>query len=169
MRFTTLWEPGSLFHAASRYPRRADLPRVDRLAGILRNGLVAPACCPDGSVCSDLRLEVRGTDIPYDSLVFLHRFGPRSVLYTFAAPGRFFVFVDPALHVLTPESMGKTWVVLCQDEVYVRDRVAPESLIAIAMHRVEADTVVSELETDLDRVGIPLFDFEGNVVWQASR
>jgi len=44
-------------------------------------------------------------------------------------PGRFVVFVDPAILVLTPEAMGANWVVLCQDEVYVQDRIAPEHLI----------------------------------------
>src|SRR5438093_954812 len=44
---TSLWQPGVLFHVSSRYPRRPDAARVDRLAGILRTGLVAPGCCQD--------------------------------------------------------------------------------------------------------------------------
>ena len=64
MKLISLWEPGSLFHASSRYPRREGAPRVDRLAGILRNGLIAPGCCEDGSVFSDLHLTVIGTEIP---------------------------------------------------------------------------------------------------------
>jgi hypothetical protein len=102
----SLWHPGALFHVSTRYPRRPSAARVDRLAGILRNGLLAPACCPDGSVCSDLNLVVRGTAVPYDGLVFLHRFGPQSFIYTLNEPGRFSVFVDPAIPVLTPGLSG---------------------------------------------------------------
>jgi hypothetical protein len=61
-------------HALS-YPRKAKAKKIDRLAGILKNGLVAPGCCGDGSVFSDLNLTVTGCDVPHDSLVFLHRFG----------------------------------------------------------------------------------------------
>ena len=127
----------------TRYPRKPRAAVVDRLAGILRNGLLAPASCPDGSVCSDLNLVVTGTPVPYDSLVFLHRFGPESFIYTLSGPGRFSVFVDPAIPVLTPEAMGAPWVVLCQDEVYVRDRVAPENLTGVAVHHADADSVVA--------------------------
>src|SRR5262245_43507281 len=80
----SLWQSGALFHAFARYPRNPGVPRADRLAGILRNGLLAPASCPDGSVRSDLHLVVTGTDMPYDSLVFLHRVGPQSWIYTMA-------------------------------------------------------------------------------------
>jgi hypothetical protein len=139
---------------------------VDRLAGILRNGLLAPAACRDGSVCSDLQLVVTGTALPYDSLVFLHQFGPESAIYTLSEPGRFTVFVDPALPVMTPESMGAVWVVLCQDEVYVRGRIAPEDLTGVAVHPADADSVVRDLLADIRRLGIPLYDTEGNVLWE---
>src|SRR5437764_1120383 len=76
-KHTSLWHTGNLFHASSRYPRKPQVARSDRLAGILRNGLIAPAYCQDGSVCSDLHLMVTGTVVPYDSLVFLHRYGPQ--------------------------------------------------------------------------------------------
>src|SRR5688500_6352027 len=112
MHLTSLWQDGTLFHAASRFPRSADATRAGRLAGVLRNGPVAPAHCQDGSVCSDLHLSVTGASVPYESLVFLHRFGPRSFLYAWGEPGRFMVFVDPATPVLTPEDMGPRWVVL---------------------------------------------------------
>ena len=85
MQPTSLWQPGALFHVASRYPRRAEAKRVDRLAGILRSGLIAPAHAPE--VCSDLHLEVRGTEIPYDSLI--HGNG--------ASPGS----AEPAAHPAT--------------------------------------------------------------------
>jgi len=68
---------------------RNEQPKIDRLAGILRNGLVAPGNCQDGTVCSDLHLLVTGASVPYDSLVFLHRMGSRSSIYTICEPGRF--------------------------------------------------------------------------------
>ncbi len=166
---TTMWHSGALFHVSTRYPRNPRLAGVDRLAGILRNGLLAPAACQDGSVGSDLHLVVTGTAVPYDRLVFLHRFGPQSYIYTLDAPGRFAVFVDPAILVLTPEAMGTNWVILCQDEVYVQDRIAPEHLIGVAVHMVDAESVRSELMADLRRLGIPLYDFDGNILWQPAR
>ena len=162
------WHLGALFHVATRYPRKPRAARVDRLAGILRNGLRAPADCPDGSVCSDLNLVVTGTPVPYDGLVFLHRFGPESFIYTLDEPGRFCVFVDPAIAVLTPEAMGTHWVLLCQDEVYVRDRIAPENLTGVAVHPADADSVVGEFLADLRRLGIPLYDYDGNVLWEPA-
>ncbi len=162
------WHSGALFHVSSRYPRKPRSVRVDRLGGILRNGLQAPASCPDGSVCSDLQLVVTGTSVPYDSLVFLHRFGPQSFLYTLGGPDRFSVFVDPAIPVLTPEAMGDSWVVLCQDEVYVRDRIAPEDLTGVAVHHADADSVVGAFIADFRRLGIPLFDYDGNVLWEPA-
>jgi hypothetical protein len=166
---TALWHSGVLFHCSTRYPRNPRLAGVDRLAGILRNGLLAPASCKDGSVCSDLHLVVTGTDLPYDRLVFLHRFGPQSYIYTPDGPGRFVVFVEPAILVLTPEAMGANWVVLCQDEVYVQDRIAPEHLNRVAVHREDAESVRSDLMADFQRLGIPLYDFDGNVLWQPAR
>src|SRR5207237_4521503 len=112
---------------------------------------------------------VTGTEVPYDSLVFLHRFGPRSYLYTFGEPGRFAVFLDPTIPVLTPESMGARWVVLCQDKVYVRNRIAPESITGVAVHRADADSVRRDLIDDLRRLDIPLYDYEGDVLWQPAR
>jgi hypothetical protein len=55
------------------HSNRANPDFSDRVLLNLRNGLLAPACCPDGSVCSDLSLAVTGTAVPYDSLVYLHR------------------------------------------------------------------------------------------------
>jgi hypothetical protein len=166
---TALWHSGDLFHVSTRYPRNPRVAGVDRLAGILRNGLLAPASCHDGSVGSDLHLVVTGTAVPYDRLVFLHRFGPQSYIYTLDGPGRFAVFVDPALPVLTPEAMGANWVVLCQDEVYVQSRIAPEHLIRVAVYSADAESVRSDLMADFRRLGIPLYDFDGNVLWQPAR
>ena len=162
------WHPGALFHVSTRYPRKPHAVRVDRLAGILRNGLISPASCTDGSVCSDLNLVVTGTAVPYDSLVFLHQFGPQSWVYTLGGPSRFSVFVDRAIPVLTHEVMGAGWVVLCLDEVYVRDRVAPENLTGVAVHPADADSVVDDFVADFRRLGIPLYDYEGNVLWEPA-
>ena len=160
-----LWQPGDLFHVCSRYPRKAGAPRVDRLAGILRSGIVAPAHCDGGSVVSDLSMEVIGTPIPYDSLVFLHRFGPSSALYTICETDRFAVFVDPGIPVMSPGDMGPIWAVLCMDEVYVRDTVPVEDLIGVAVHPLDAESVLDEFRPDLDRLGIPLYLYDGTVVW----
>ena len=130
--------------------------------------MLAPASCPDGSVCSDLNLVVTGTPMPYDSLVFLHRFGPESFIYTMGEPGRFCVFVNPAIPVMTPEAMGDCWVMLCQDEVYVRDRVAPEHLTGVAVHHADADSVMADFIADFRRLGIPLYDYDGNVLWEPA-
>jgi hypothetical protein len=102
-------------------------------------------------------------------LVFLHRFGPQSYIYTLNDRGGFAVFVDPAILVLTPEGMGANWVVLCQDEVYVQDRIAPEHLIGVAVHSADAESVRSDLMSDFQRLGIPLYDFDGNVLWRPAR
>ena len=82
--------------------------------------------------------------------------------------GRFIVLIDPAIPVLTPEEMGAHWVILCQDEVYVRDRVALESLIGVVVHPADADSVLSDLMDDFRRLGIPLYDFAGDVLWQPA-
>lgn len=161
----TLWQAGDLFHVSSRYPRNPAALRVDRLAEILRKGLLAPAQCDNGSVCSDLHLTVTGTPVPYDSLVFLHQFGPRSAIYTTCHPGRFAVLVDSAITVLTPESIGPNWVVLCQDEVYVPHRVERERLTGVAVHPADADSVLAELIAEFEHSEIPLYDYDGNILW----
>ncbi len=160
-----LWQRGDLFHMCTRYPRKQNAPQVDRLAGILKSGLVAPAACQDGSVRSDLNIVVTGCSVPYDSLVFLHRFGSQSWLYTICDPGRFAVFIDPAHPVMTPDAMGPHWVELCMDEVYVQDRIALEKLTGIAVHPADADAVLSELIADFRRAEIPLYAYDGEVLW----
>jgi len=112
-----LWQHGDLFHASTRYPRKPSAPKVDRLARILRCGLLAPAHCQEGLVLSDLSITVTGSSVPYDSLIFLHRFGSQSGIYIAREPGRFAVFIDPTIPVLTPESLEPDWVELCLDEV----------------------------------------------------
>ena len=88
----------------------------------------------------------------------------QSRIYAICDPGRFMVFVDPAIPVLTPESMGENWVVLCQDEVYVRDRVPVERLVGVIVHPADADSVMNCM-ADLQRLGIPVYDADGKVLW----
>ena len=96
-----------------------------------------------------------------------NRIGP--VLFSFLCePGRFAVFVDPALPVLSPEDMGDHWVVLCQDEVYVRDGIAPKHLTALAIHPADADAILRELGGELQRLGLPLYDYDGNLLGPAG-
>jgi len=166
--YQSLWQFGALFHVSYRHPRKRNVAKLDRLASILCNGLLAPGSSRDGSVCSDLNIVVTGSAIPYDRLVFLHRFGPQSAIYTVCDPGRFMVFVDPAIPSLTPESMGQNWCVLCEDEVYVKDRVPVESLIGVIVHPVDADSVMNDCLAHVRRVAIPLYDSEGRVLWQPT-
>ncbi len=159
-----LWKPGDLFHNTARYSRKHHAP-TDRLAGILRHGLVAPGVCADGSVISDLNIMAEGLAEAYDRLVFLHRFGDQSALYTISSPGRFTVFVDPALPVITQADLGEKWVVLCRDEVYVRERVAVDKLLGIAVHRADAAAVLAEFQAEFQRLQLPLYLYDGTVLW----
>lgn len=157
-----LWHNGCLFHNTRRYPRKTNGPHVDRLAGILERGLLAPNQCPEGLVRSDLNLTVTGIAIPYESLIFLHRYDDRSYIYTICEPGRFTVFIDPEFPVYTQEDMGEEWPILSQDEVYVREIVPAESLLAVAIHESDAEEIVKKLGAEFERLGIPLCDYEGN-------
>ena len=164
-----LWQPGALFHNFWRSPRRRGARQVDRLAGILANGIVSPAMCADGSVSTDLQIMVTGASMDYDRLVFLHRFGSQSYIYTTSEPGRLTLFVDPEMTVLTPKDMGTNWVILCQDEVYVRDRIAVEKIIGIVAHPADANSILAEFLLDFQRLGIPLQLYDGTTVWSPER
>jgi hypothetical protein len=160
-----LWQMGTLFHNASRYPRKPDVKRIDRLAGILKHGLVAPGACEDGSVTSDLSIVMKGCSVPYDRVVFLHRYIEISYLYTISEPGRFTFFVDPAFPIKTPDDMGKYWVELSQDEVYVLDRVPPEHLRYLAIHPADAEPILKEFEPEFDRLALTVCEYDGTVLW----
>lgn len=108
---------------------------------------------------------VRGTSIDYDRVVFLHRFGPQSHIYTTSEPDRLTLVVDPEMTVLTPEDMGTNWVVLCQDEVYVRDKIAVEKIIGVVSHPADANSILAEFLPDFQRLGIPLQLYDGTTVW----
>jgi hypothetical protein len=168
-RIRQLWQPGDLFHNFSRFPERPDIPRVDRLARILTKGLVAPASCDDGSVRSDLNIAVIGAPVPYDSLVFLHRFGQKSGIYLLPRPGHFTVLVEPSVPVLTPQDMGPNWVIACRDEVYVRDRIAPEYLCGLVVHPADVDGVLKDFLPKLGALGIPVYLMDGTVIWPSAK
>ena len=76
-------------------------------------------------------------------------------------PGRCAVFIDPDIALLTPADMGSNWVVLCQDEVYVRDRIAVEKCIGIAVHPVDVEAIMHKFLTDFQRLGMPLYLYDG--------
>lgn len=153
-----------MFHVFTRYPRKQTAPRIDRLMAILRNGLVAPSRSP-GEVVSDLNLTVLGCEPVYEDFIFLHRYGPNSWLYTMSEPGRFAVFIDPRFPVLTPEQMGDAWPELCQDEVYVQGSVPADCFLAVAVHPADVDSVVAAVQSELERLALPLYDYEGRVLW----
>jgi hypothetical protein len=167
-RVRKLWQPGDLFHNFSRFPQRPEVRRVDRLARILAEGLVAPAASGDGSVRSDLNIVVIGAPVPYDSLVFLHCFGPKSGLYLSSRPGHFTVLVEPSVPVLTPQDMGRNWMVACRDEVYVRDRIAPQYLSGLIAHPADVEKVLKKFLPKLRALGIPVYLIDGTVVWPSA-
>jgi hypothetical protein len=159
-----LWQHGDLFHVATRFPRKETAPRIDRLTAILRNGLIAPARSA-GEVISDLNLTVLHCEPAYDDFIFLHRYGPMSWLYTISEPGRFAVFVDPQFPVLTVQQMGDAWPELCQDEVYVRGYVPADCFLGVAIHPVEVDSVLAAVQSELERLALPLYDYDGRMLW----
>jgi hypothetical protein len=156
-----LWQMGALFHNTARFPHRPERSQTDRLAGILRHGLLAPAASADGSVCSDLNITVINAAEAYDNLVFLHCYGEKSWLYTISMPGHFTVFLDPALPVITPEDLAPHWAKLSQDEVYVRERVPLDKFLGIAVHEADADAILAEFQSEFERTGIPLYLHDG--------
>ena len=48
----------------------------------------------------------------------------------------------------------------------LRGRVAPEHLTGIAVHPTDADSLMRELIADFRRAGIPLYDYDENVLWR---
>lgn len=167
-RIRPLWQTGDVFHVTSRYPQSTKVPRVDRLAGILKRGLVAPGRCEQGTVHPNIKIRFEGAAVAYDTLVFFHRVCPWSRLYIAPEPGRFTVLIDPAHPVLTPQEMGEAWAVLCPDEVYVQDRVPSESLTGIVVDPADAHAVLDEFQDDFRRLAIPLYNYEGRVLWPSS-
>jgi hypothetical protein len=46
------------------------------------------------------------------------------------------------------------------------DRVAPEHLTGVVVHPEDADSVVEEFPGDFRRLGIPLYDYDGKILWE---
>jgi hypothetical protein len=164
-RVKKLWQAGELFHNFARFSHRPEMKKVDRLALILENGLVAPASCNDGTVRSDLNINVIGAPVPYDSLVFLHRFKEISGLYLWSRPDHFTVLVEQSVPFLTPKDMGKHWAMLSQDEVYVRDRIAPEHLSGLVVDHADVEEVMKKFLPRLQALGMPVYLMDGTVLW----
>ena len=161
-----LWQMGALFHNTARFSQRRDRPQVDRLASILRQGLVAPAASTDGAAFSDLNIVAEGFAEAYDKLVFLHRYGEQSWLYTFSLPGHLTVFLDPATPVITPADLAPRWVKLSQDEVYVREHVPLERFIGMAVHPDDAEAILAEFRLEFERLNLPLYLHDGKtLIW----
>jgi hypothetical protein len=95
---------------------------------------MAPAHSEDGLVVSDLNITVNDTRIAYDSLVFLHRYNnDESFMYTLlgADDDKVMVVVDGETPVMTYDEMGDGWPVLCADEVYAAEPIAPGAFRAL--------------------------------------
>jgi hypothetical protein len=164
-RLTTLWQPGMLFHLFSRYPRRPGAARIDRLAAVLKRGLIPPALDAQGTVISDWRLQVTGSSRPYDSFVFLHEFGDDSILYLPQSSDTICCFVDRSAPIVRPEALLPDWDMLCRDEVYADSIISPQQLIGIAVDPEVVQAVYEELATEFHRLALPLYDFSGSVYW----
>lgn len=167
-RVKKLWRTGELFHNFARYSHRPEMKKVDRLARILESGLVAPASCNDGTVRSDLNITVIGAPVPYDSLVFLHRFREISGLYLWSRPEHFTVLVEPNVPFLTPQDMGKHWAMLSQDEVYVRDRIAPEQLRGLVVDHADVEEVLKKFLPRLRALSMPVYLMDGTALWPSD-
>ena len=164
-RITELWQPGSLFHNFSRYPERVDVPRVDRLALVLEQELVAPSTSKDGAVTQNISIMVHGSSVAYDSLVFVHRLNEHSGLYLNSRPGHFTVLLEPSLAVLAPEDMGPNWPVMCDDEVYVRNPIEPHHFRGLVIHPAGAAEVLSTFLPKLEARALPVCTLDGAVLW----
>jgi hypothetical protein len=44
-----------------------------------------------------------------------------------------------------------------------------EKLIAIAVHPDDADSVLSELKAEFQQAQIPLYDYDGKILWSSVR
>jgi len=106
--------------------------------------------------------------VPYDSLVFLHRFGPKSGIYLSSRPGHFTVLVEPSVPVLTPQDMGRNWMIACRDEVYVRDGIAPQYLGGLVVHPADVDGVLKKFLPKLRALGVPVYLMDGTVIWPSA-
>jgi len=155
-----IWQDGTLFHLARRWAELEDGSRLDRLAGILEQGLVAPSYDPNNRILSDINIVVEGSERPYDSVVYLHRFDS-GISARYVSPGidTICIFVDPVLPILEPSDMGYAWPILCPDEIYVPGKVDLDRITGVAVSEDMADGVQTEFGPRLTELSIPLYIF----------
>ena len=165
--FNDLFTPGALFFRTERYAREPGHPKIDRLASILEWGI----CAPSTRIVPNRSMVAMGDDmnlaVPYDSVVFLHQYGPASEIYLLGAPGTLIFVLNPALPFKTREQMGENWPSLAQDEVYVCERVPVEAITAVVADYRDAEAVMDELGEQLAELEIPLFDNYGRCLIEA--
>lgn len=163
-RVMQLWKPGNLFFNTSRYSRKKGYEHIDRLAEILRKGLIPPALDMEGTVVSDLNITVIGAKYNYSEVVFLHLFGDNSYLYIPFQDDKLCFFVDPETKFIT-NGADIRWPLLCIDEVYVPRIIEPKELIGIAVAPNTLKDVYNQFHQDFKRLSLPLYDFSGKVFW----
>ncbi|MEK7096001.1 MAG: hypothetical protein AAB896_01790, partial [Patescibacteria group bacterium] len=106
---------------------------------------------------------VEGSDVPYDSVIFLHKYDPRvSFLYSIISPESICVFLKPDVPVLTSEHMGGGWPVVSQSEVYSLQPIPPQMIRAVIMPDAEALNIDDEIQRKLASLSIPLFGTDGS-------
>ena len=120
----------------------------------------------DQAIPSDLRISITGTETPYDSVIFLHRFKPQtSGFYLLSRPGHCTALINAQTKILEKDAMGENWPVLCLDEVYVKDPIPPEKIAGLIVHPLDANQVIEEFQTELRHLALPLFTLDGEVLW----
>jgi len=164
-----IWSEGNLFHVFKRWAVKKDGQRIDRLPEIFKRGLIPPLLDGESKVTSDIRFEVKGTSQPYHSVVFLHRFDQNiSYLYIPHSPESLCVFIDRKFPVLTIEQMGD-WPKCSIDEVYSTKIIPPERFIGLAVPDRVAKDIHEEFKGEFYRLGIPLYDLSGKLIWPSKR
>ena len=63
--------------------------------------------------------------------------------------------------------MGPNWVVLSMDEVYVEGKIPAENLLAIAVHPVDAKSILEEFMPEFRRLSLPVYLHGGKPLWPA--
>jgi hypothetical protein len=162
-RVMELWKHGNLFFNTSRFPIKNGYEHIDRLAEILKNGLIPPSLDTKGKVISDLNIEATGFENNYNSVIFLHLFGDNSYRYIPFVENKICFFVDPKTKFKTNSDMH--WPLLCSDEVYVPRIIKPRELIGVAVAPNALKSVYGQFYRDLKRLGLPLYDFTGKAFW----
>ena len=156
-----LFTEGTLFHRFRRFIIIDGNP-VDRLPAVLEHGLVAPAKDTLRRVVSDMagRLTVVGTTLPYDSVVFLHRYIPGvSHRYIFNDGKSALVTLEPDVPFKNAKQMGEAWPVMCMDEVYSLDSIPSKKFDSLLLPDSQLENVETEMSELLEASGVELRRF----------